>query len=251
MPTAMTSRRREARHALAAELSKLWSQPAVWLTLIGAWGVHLLLTAAFIQAEARSPGGEAQDWLDVGLAALSYAQAGFIVLGVLAACSEYNGGQIRTTLLAMPRRGRQLLAARLALALLAVPAAVIVAASGIGAAAVALADAAPPVAAGRLAAALAGAAGSLALTTLIAAVGTLLRRTLSATAVMLGLYFVAGPIVRGRATLAQYLPDAAADAMWQRPTAHSLSPIQAALCLSLWALAALVLAAIVHRRRDV
>ncbi|MEK0316130.1 ABC transporter permease [Cohnella sp. 56] len=252
-PARRFGRRREAAHALAAELSKLRSQPAVRLTLIGTWCVHLLLSFAFTQAEAQSPGGP-QSWLDIGLASFPYAQAGFIVLGVLAACSEYNGGQLRTTLLAMPRRGLQFMAAQLALALWAVPAALIVIASGIGLAAV-LADASSPLDAGRLAAALAGATGALALTTLLgAAVGALLRQTLSAAAVMLGLYFVAGPILRGRIALAKYLPDAAGIAMWQPQSAqapHTLAPAQGALCLILWTLAALILAAIVYRRRDI
>lgn len=42
---------------------------------------------------------------DAALGPLGYTQAGFLVLGVLAAASEYEeGSQIRTTLLAMPRR---------------------------------------------------------------------------------------------------------------------------------------------------
>ena len=125
--------------------------------------------------------------------ALGYAQAGFLVLGVLAIASEHQaGGQIRTTLLAVPNRLRLYAAKAVALAAAAVPVAVAAAAVD------------PP------------ATAYLVNTTLLAfAVATLVRRAVPGVLVTLGAFFVAGPLLRSRwPELGAYLPDTAA---WAEP----------------------------------
>ena len=151
-------------------------------------------------------------------AALGYVQAGFLVLGVLAVASEHQaGGQIRATLLAMPRRPRLYAAKTLALATAALPPAFTAAAFDVPA------------------------GGYLLITTLLAfAVATLARRATPAVLVLLGLYFVASPLLRSRwAGLGAYLPDTAAWAVPRDLTATAG-----------WTAALLIAAAWSFHRRD-
>lgn len=244
-------RSREIVQTLAAELSKLWSLPAVWLIVGGSLILNLILSAAFASAGLQGLTGT-RNVLDIGLASISYIQAGFIILGITASCSEYAGGQIRATFTAMPRRSLQLVAAHLALTIIVIPAAIITAASGVLIAVIVL-DASASFDPGSAVSILAGVTGSLCLTTLIsAAIGVLLRRTLPAAAVVLGYYFIVGPLLREHTSYAKYFPDTAGVAMWfpQPDDSSALTPAQGAILLIAWTIAAFAIAAIVYRKRD-
>ncbi|MGA3676130.1 hypothetical protein [Lysinibacillus agricola] len=86
---------------LGAELEKLVTLPLIWLTLMGTFILNLVLAAAFTSAGLQGA-ARTQSILKIGLASMGYLQAGFIILGILATCSEYTGGQIRTTLTTIP-----------------------------------------------------------------------------------------------------------------------------------------------------
>ncbi|MFG1871508.1 hypothetical protein [Micromonospora arborensis] len=211
-------------NAVRAELRKLLTLPSLRLTALLTWAANLVLTYAYRAAEYRGePLGD-----NSALAPLGYAQAGFLVLGVLAAASEYQeGGQIRTTLLAMPRRLPLQAAKALALAALTLPVA----------AATATTSTLP---AGK-ATWMPAATGYLTLTTLFgAAVASVVRHAVPAVILLLGLYFIAGPLLRAwSATSAAYLPDTAA-----------LDPSRGAAATIAWTLTALTLAAVAFHRRD-
>lgn len=101
---------------------------------------------------------------------VTYLQAGFIVLGVIAATSEHNGGQLRTTLVALPRRVTTHLAKLLVLMAFALPTALVVSA---------------------------GDTVHLVCTALLAAaVATIVRSTIPALAGLLICYYIAVPVVR-------------------------------------------------------
>ncbi|MEU7676197.1 hypothetical protein AB0C42_15455 [Micromonospora taraxaci] len=209
-----------------AELSKLLTLPSLRRTALLTWAATVLLAYGYAYASAESAGEPLGD--DAGLAPLGYTQAGFLVFGVLAATSEYQeGDQIRTTLLAMPRRLPLQAAKALALAALTLPVA----------AATAVTSTLPADAPAWMPAATA----YLTLTTLLAAaVASLVRRAVPAAILLLGLYFVAGPLLRARFSAgAAYLPDTAA-----------LDPSRGAAATIAWTCAALTLAASVFRRRD-
>jgi len=207
-------------NAARAECRKLLTLPSLWLTGSLTLAGTVLLTWAYSSAEPLRR--------DAALAPLGYSQAGFLVLGVLAAASEYQAGdQIRTTLLAMPRRLRLFAAKAGALAAVTLPLAVATAATGT----VPAGDAArAPVA-----------AGYLVLTTMLAAaVGGLVRHAVPATGLLLGLYFIAGPLLRTTSgALAADLPDTAV-----------LDPARGTAGVVLWALSALALGALAFQRRD-
>ncbi|MFF0151767.1 hypothetical protein [Micromonospora sp. NPDC005203] len=211
-------------NTVRAELRKLLTLPSLRRTALLTWAATVLLTYAYASAESSGePLGD-----DAALAPLGYTQAGFLVLGVLAATSEYQeGDQIRATLLAMPRRLPLQAAKALALAALTLP--------------VATATAATSTLPGGEAARIPAAAAYLTLTTLLAAaVATVVRRAVPAAIALLGLYFVAGPLLRaGDPASAAYLPDTAA-----------LDPSHGAAATIAWTFAALTLAALTFRRRD-
>jgi ABC-2 type transport system permease protein len=203
-----------------AELRKLVTLPSLRLTALLTVTANLLL--AYVYATADLPGEQ------VGLAPLRYTQAGFLVLGVLAAASEHQAGdQIRATLLAMPRRLRLQAAKVLALAAVTAPVAAVAA----------LSSTLPAGETGRAPAATA----YLTLTTLLAAaVGSLLRRAEAAAVLLLVAYFMAGPVLHGRfEAAAAYLPDTAV-----------LDPSRGAAATAAWTLGAVTLAACAFSRRD-
>ncbi|WP_181770904.1 hypothetical protein [Amycolatopsis pittospori] len=209
------------RRAVRAEILKLLSLPATYCTVLGAIGASAVLAIAFSRQ---------------GVSPVGYTQAGFIVLGVIAATSEYGDGQIHLTLIAMPRRIAQHLAKMAALLIVSVPAAIFTVSAGL------------LVAGGPWSAAV-GASAYLALTAVLsAAVATVSRRSVPAMAGLLGYYFIVGPLLRDRVTFAAYLPDAAG---------HDLVAIGGpivvlgwALVVLGWALVAVGFSATMFRLRD-
>ncbi|OBY77904.1 hypothetical protein BBG47_19195 [Paenibacillus sp. KS1] len=241
---------RKITQILGAELDKLVTLPWIWLTLIGTFIVNLVLAAAFTSAGLQGEAGT-QSILNTGLASMGYLQAGFIILGILAACSEYTGGQIRTTLTTTPWRGFQLCAKHLA-AIITIPAAFIIAASGVLYTFIRMRNTAVGFEIDTMVEALFGATGYLTLTTLLsAAVGALLRRTTPALVVLLGYYFVVSPLSRG--FLPNYLPDTAGYYMYMPPSSDEinvLTPMQGTGISMLWTLIFITAAIVFYRKRD-
>jgi len=236
---------------LGAELDKLVTLPLTWLTLMGTFVLHLLLAAAFTSVGLQGAAGT-QSILNTGLASLGYLQAGFIILGVLAACSEYTGGQIRSTLTTIPWRGFQLSMKHFALAIITVPSAFIIAASGVLYTFFMMRDTVVVIETDTMIKTLAGATGYLTLTTLLsAAIGALLRRTAAALVVLLGYYFIVSPLSRN--FLPNYLPDTAGVYMYMPPSSgevNVLSPLQGTGISMLWTLIFITVAIVFYRERD-
>ena len=103
-------------HALAAEWTKLRSlRSTYWLLLVGAaaaMGLAVLITVGLGTGKVQVTDGTF-DAAGISLFGVWFGQITFAVVGVLTVTSEYATGSIRTTLAAVPRRGR-LLAAKLA-----------------------------------------------------------------------------------------------------------------------------------------
>ncbi|WP_435920756.1 ABC transporter permease [Paenibacillus sp. DYY-L-2] len=239
---------------LGAELNKLVTLPLTRLTLLGSFIVNFLLAAAFTSVGLQDATGT-QSILEIGLAPMGYLQAGFIILGILAACSEYTGGQIRTTLITMPWRGLQLSTKHLALAVITVPAALIIAASGVLYTYIRMRDSAAGFEIDTMIEAVAGATSYLTLTTLLsAATGALFRRTTTALVVLLGYYFVVSPLIRNfLPRLTQYFPDTAGAYMYMPPIpdeTNVLTPLQGTGILISWTLIFISAAIVFYRRRD-
>lgn len=239
---------------LRAELDKLATLPLIWLTLMGTFIINLGLAAAFTSIGLQGAIGT-QKILNMGFASMGYLQAGFIILGILATCSEYIGGQIRTTLAAIPCRGIQLSMKHLALAIITVPAAFIIAASGVLYTYMMMKDTAAAIDIDTMVEALAGATGYLTLTSLLsAAIGALLRRTTPALVVLLGYYFVVSPLSRDLLpSFKMYFPDTAGYYMYLPPSSDEinvLSPMQGTGISMIWTLIFITAAIVFYRKRD-
>lgn len=239
---------------LRAELDKLATLPLIWLTLMGTFILNLGLAAAFTSIGLQGAIGT-QKILNIGFASMGYLQAGFIILGILATCSEYIGGQIRTTLAAIPCRGIQLSMKHLALAIITVPAAFIIAASGVLYTYMMMKDTAAAIDIVTLVEALAGATGYLTLTSLLsAAIGAFLRRTTPALVVLLGYYFVVSPLSRDLLpSIKMYFPDTAGYYMYMPPSPDEinvLSPMQGTGISMIWTVIFITAAIVFYRKRD-
>ncbi|KZS48866.1 hypothetical protein AWU65_24490 [Paenibacillus glucanolyticus] len=245
---------RKITQILGAELDKLVTLPLIWLTLMGTFIVNLVLAAAFTSVGLQGAAGT-QSILNIGLASMGYLHAGFIILGILAACSEYTGGQIRTTLTTIPWRGFQLSTKYLALAIITIPVAFIIAASGVLYAFIMLRDTAAVIRVDTMIVTLVGATGYLTLTTLLsAAIGALLRRTTPALVVLLGYYYVVSPLSRDfLPSIRNYFPDTAGYYMYMPPSSDELNvltPMQGTGISMLWTLIFVTVAIVFYRKRD-
>jgi len=243
--------------AIRAELSKLCSLPATWLTLGGTLVLAVLLASFFASAAAASgPASAASrgarlDSLDLGLAAVPYAQAGLFVFGVVAACSEYSGRQITTTLLAMPQRASQRLAATIALATVALPVATLMVLASIGVTALVLGEHAAFPAPAAVVRSIAGAVVYLVLMVICcAAVGSITRRALATAGVIVLYVMVVGPLLLEQPLAAHLLPDLAGYTLWFTAPDDAPPAIMAWLVVLGWTLAASVASAILFLRRD-
>lgn len=118
--------------ALTSELTKLLSLKTVRVTLLLTVLLPALLEVATVSTAremlvTNSPelaAGVVPE--TIGLDGAAYAVLGFIVLGVLAGSSEAVGGQLRTSLVAVPRRGVLVSAKAAALAVVATALSVLV-----------------------------------------------------------------------------------------------------------------------------
>lgn len=236
---------------LGAELDKLVTLPLIWRTLTGTFILNLVLAAAFTSVGLQEEAGT-RSILNIGLASMGYLQAGFIILGILAACSEYTGGQIRTTLTTIPWRSFQLSAKHLALAIITIPVAFIIAASGVLYTFILMRDTAVGFEIDTLIKTLVGAAGYLTLTTLLsAAIGALLRRTTPALVILLSYYFIVSPLSGD--FLPNYFPDTAGYYMYIPASTDEINiftPMQGTGILMLWTLVFITVANIFYSKRD-
>jgi hypothetical protein len=245
---------RKITQILGAELEKLVTLPSIWLTLMGTFIFNLVVAAAFTSVGQQGAAGT-QSILNIGLASMGYLQAGFIILGILATCSEYTGGQIRTTLTTIPWRGFQLSTKYLALAIITIPVSFIIAGSGVLYTFIRMRDTAVVIETVTMIQTLAGATGYLTLTTLLsAAIGALLRRTTPALVLLLGYYFIVSPLLRDFLPgITNLLPDMAGYYMYMPPFSDKinvLTPMQGTSILMLWTLIFITVAIVFYRKRD-
>ncbi|MEV4183959.1 ABC transporter permease [Streptosporangium canum] len=111
----------DIRYIVRSEWIKLWSVRSTWwclgaaTVLVPVFGALTALSVDPVEAAALPKAWLVADGFDPlePLSAVLLAQFAFGVLGVLTVTSEYSTGQIRSSLLAVPRR-RRLLAAKLA-----------------------------------------------------------------------------------------------------------------------------------------
>jgi ABC-2 type transport system permease protein len=200
--------------ALRSEWTKIRSvRSTFWalaVTVVLGVGLGAAISAAAAHGYAKSSVSSKLSWdpASVSLAGIGIATLAIAVLGVLCISSEYSSGMIRTSLIAVPKRGRMLAAKSLVFAAVTfvVGEATSFAAFFVGQALIS--GHAPHATLGDPGVARAVVGGGLALTALAVlsvAVGALLRHPAAAIAAMVALLFVLPGI-------AQALPDS-----WRNP----------------------------------
>lgn len=240
--------------ATRAELSKLRSLTAIWYTLAGTVALTVLLSLLFVREAEFTTGAEATadavNVLDFGVVALGWSQVGFFLLGVIAATSEYIGGQIRTTLIAVPNRVVQRLAANTALAITALAAALLTVTISIGTVLVTSGTVISELDGALVARIVFSAAGYLTCMSLLSAgLGLLIRKTIPAAAILLVYLLIVSPLLQGQNWY--FLPDMASYALWYVTIPDAAPPaIVCWLIVIAWTLAVAVPATYLFKRRD-
>ncbi|ADB31192.1 hypothetical protein Kfla_2110 [Kribbella flavida DSM 17836] len=224
-----------AGSVVAAELLKLRSLPAVSVTIATTAVLTGLLTLAVSASD-----GAAIPPLAVVAQVMQYGQIGVVLVGLLAATSEYDDRQIVTSLISVPQR--LLLAGAKAIA--CVVAVTVASALTVAAAHLAVVNRFADTPGTDIAT---GAVGSICYLTLLAmfghGVGLLLRGTIPTLIVILLLAYVASPLL-GR--VGDYLPGKAGSQLYQSTPTVGLSTV----VLVAWAVATLLAATTLFLRRD-
>ena len=191
-----------------------------------------------------------------GTDAAGIGQAGMVVLGVLAVSTEYSGGQIRTSLLAVPGRLRLLAAkaaalvgAALSVALVAVPASFAAAQAGLGEHGLSWSRVWDGPAPGYVA----GAVLYWVLIALLAAGFTAaVRNAVVPLVVLISLALTGSHLLSLATDLADFLPDRAGALMFRDGMgyAHDLTAVQGGAVLLVWVAAVGLVAGVLFTRRD-
>ncbi|MEV6281878.1 hypothetical protein [Kribbella sp. NPDC051770] len=225
--------------AIAAELIKLRTLPAAWITSLVTVVTAVVVTAA----TASSNTDPAADAVTIALGSVAFLQVGTIVLGVVGVASEYGGHELRTTLTAVPNRIVSL--AGQAVAHLIATTVTSVAALG---AAVATAWATEPPRASLWR--VAGAAAYLVLVGLLAAAVTVVVRSLvPALVLMFGGVIVASPLLATVTDQSRWLPDQAGRALYAADPG-SFGPAGGTAVLLVWLLCTGTAAVVCFVSRD-
>ncbi|MBC9729100.1 ABC transporter permease subunit [Streptomyces sp. TRM68367] len=93
-----------------------WIKIRTLRSLLGALGAILLATLAFSALGSLDAGGPDADPLFSAFFGVAFGQIAAIAFGTTAVASEFQGGALRATLAAVPRRGRWFAAKMLAIA---------------------------------------------------------------------------------------------------------------------------------------
>ncbi|MEU8611290.1 ABC transporter permease [Actinoplanes sp. NPDC048791] len=223
---------------MRAELLKLAGLPSAWVAV----ALSLLLPPLVVLLNSRTVANSP----DTGFLELTVGVLGPLVLGTVAAGSEYRGGQIATSLVCVPSRMRLLAAKTAALVLSVAVTAVVSAVVTLAVAGVLGGGTGPRIA---------GVVVYWVLNALLAYGITLLTRSgvLPLTLLIVNSTVVSVSFLLTKLTpLAAYLPDLAGAQMFIEPhdVGTDLTPVTAGLVMGAWVAVLLGVAAYVFHRRD-
>ena len=223
---------------VTAELLKLVTLPVVLST-----GVATIAAAPVLAALSGAAAGTHAFGIVAGT--MPFLQMGPILLGVLATGGEYTGGQVRTTLTAMPRRIPALAGKAAAVLFVLLVTGTAAVAAG---ATTARSGGAPAFGAARVAVGVVAhlvAMGLLALT-----LAVLLRSILRPLAALLTLVFVASPLLGGLTEKAYLLPDQAGRLLYDPLPGTAPGTWTGAVVLLVWLTGTSVAATVAFLVRD-
>lgn len=243
-------------HALRAELTKTFTLRSIRVALVTALVVPPALSwASGLAFDPDAVAGASFPIESHGFETAGFGQPLVILLAALIVGSEYLDGQLRTTLLALPRRGRALGAKLIVITVLAALIGLIATSAAVLFKHAILGEhgLAPHQFTIGMAWNLVGVAVNYALMALIAAAITVLARTLIVTLVVL-VPLVLGLTVSLLAAIPmlRYLPDLAGlQLLTAYPGIGLLDPIPGALVMAGWAGLLIAAASVVFVKRDI
>ncbi|MFE1468964.1 ABC transporter permease [Nocardiopsis dassonvillei] len=247
---------------LRAEADKLRTLVSVWITCLATplltVGLAWLSGWSVGRALENDPGMLVREVVpeQSGFDAIMYGQAGMVVLGVLAVSGEYTGGQLRTSLLAVPDRPRLLLAKATAVVLAALPVAAVTVTAAFAATQFGLGEHGYPLAdvvGGPVPGALAGAVLYWVLLALLAAGLTVVaRNAIVPLTVLISTVLALSFFLSMLTDAADYLPDRAGGQMFLLggPNRTDLSALQGGAVMAAWVVLVWAAAVWLFRRRD-
>lgn len=250
--SAERTRGRALSDAVLAEAAKLGSLPAIWLVYAGT----LVLTVVFAIAFSTNAefGSGSVSVLDYGVVAVSWTQVGFFLIGVIASTSEYIGGQVRTTLIAIPDHVAWRLAATVALATLVFAMAAITVAVSVLTVLVNTGTSVGDIDVLLTLRITLSAAVYLALMAILSsALGIFIRKAIPTAGILLVYLLIVSPILSPllQGLNLYVLPDIAAYTLWFATVPEAAPPASIGwLVVAAWTIAFLIASISVARRRD-
>ena len=234
---------------------------ALTVTVVLGIGLGALISAAAAHGYAKSSLSSKLSWdpTSLSLDGIGIATLAIAVLGVLCISSEYSSGMIRTSLIAVPKRGQVLAAKSLVFAALTFVVGEVTSFTAFFVGQVLISGHAPDAVLGDPGVARAVVGGGLALTALAVlsvAVGTLLRHPAAGIAAMVALLFVLPGIVQAlpdswRNPVTEFWPTLAdGDLTSVHHAAHTLQPWAGFGVMCLFTAIVYVLAWTLLNRRD-
>ncbi|MEV6960906.1 ABC transporter permease [Streptomyces sp. NPDC051207] len=243
---------------LRSEWHKLWTLRSTWINLIATTVLTVAMGVGL--SAAYDGGGEQLDTVVLVLLGMQFAQINLGVLGIMATAGEYSTGQIRATMTAVPRRLPVLWCKAAVLAAVAFPLTLWTNLLTFPLAQSFLSgtDKAASLGDDGVLRALAGNAAGLTLLTVLAlGIGALARSVPIASGAFIALVMILPEVLsmlpyKFVDDAARHFPGPALQTLTTaEPHPGSLPWGAALLAMALWAAAALALAAVTLRRRDV
>jgi ABC-2 type transport system permease protein len=243
---------------LRSEWAKLRSvRSTYWSLLVAIAGMIVIGLGGAIGAAHAATQPPTFDPVSASLGGVVLAQLALGVLGVLAVTSEYSTGMIRSTFTAAPQRGTLIAAKAAVFGAVAFAVGAVVSPFTFLVGQAILGDRGVSLGAPGALRAVIGVGLYLALLSILAVgLGTIIRRSAGAIAVLLGLLFVLpalAPLLPSsiRDTVAKLLPYNAGQAIFKTAkTGPMLSPSLGLIVFVLYATTALAIATVLVRRRD-
>ncbi len=230
----------------SAELIKLATLPIVTATTLGTIATSIVLTAA-IAASSTVPVSA----VEVMVTTIPFLQIGLILVGVLSIATEYQSGQVRTSLTATPRRWGVLAGKSLAFLVAAVAVSSVAAGTGWLTATITLNIRQIAAASDDSPWTVGGATLYLVLIGSLAFVVSVLMRSLIPPLVtMLSLVLIVSPLIGSLTEHARWLPDKAGSLLYLTDTDTVLNTGTGALVLFGWITATGIAASTSFIRRD-
>ncbi|MBY7141905.1 hypothetical protein KFZ56_02145 [Virgibacillus sp. NKC19-3] len=238
-------------NSVYAEMSKLSSLPFIWLILFGTLAMTIIFALVFPINTRENFSGEAADFINLGLTPITYTHAGFYILGVIASCSEYIGGQIRTTLTVIPNRIEQRLAATVGIIPVAFISALVICVISVTITYFMFNNIDMEIDMWLTMRMILNAAIYLTMMTIFSsAMGIIVRRSIPVVGGLMVYLFIVSPLLVGQ-SFAFYLPDVASTTLWFTNAPEEAPPsIIAWMVLIGWTLVFLIASIVITKRRD-